>query len=315
MPKISVIIPLYNKEKDIKKTLESLLAQSFSDYEAIIVNDGSTDGSEAVVKSFTDDRIKYFNKVNEGVAFTRNYAVEKATASFIAFLDADDFWYPKHLENLNNLTNKFPEASWYATGYEKKHHKTLSVPLQSPIMNQGNDWLGIIPNYFENSFTDALAWTSAVCMKKEFFSSLNGFDTTITNGAGEDTDLWIRAALKNPIAFSTQITAQHNLQGSNRISHTPTKNRVFMNPDNFLNEEKIHPSLKKYLDLNRYSFALQHKMAGDIEAFKSYSKSIDPKNLTAKQNYILNKPKWIIKGMLKIQKMAVLTGFRFSSFK
>jgi glycosyltransferase involved in cell wall biosynthesis len=315
MPRFSVIIPLYNKEKDLEKTLESLLAQSFTDFEVIIANDGSTDGSETVVKSFTDNRINYFNKKNEGVAFTRNFAVAKATSPYIAFLDADDYWYPKHLENLNKLTLKFPDTNWFATAYEKKHHKTLCVPVQSQIMKQQENWMGIVPNYFENSLIDALAWTSAVGMKKDFFEALNGFDTTITNGAGEDTDLWIRAALKSPVAFSTQITAQHNLQGSNRISHTPTKNRVFMNPNNFLEEEKTNPSLKKYLDLNRYSFALQHKMAGDTKAYKNYLKNIDPKNLTAKQKFILNKPTWILKGMFKIQQMALQAGFRISSFK
>ena len=314
MPKFSIIIPLYNKEKDIKKTLESLLAQTFTDFEAIIVNDGSTDGSEAVVKSFSDKRIKYFNKKNEGVSFTRNFAVTKASAAYIAFLDADDYWYPNHLENLNNLTLNFPEVCWYATAYEKKHTKNLCIPIQSKIMKHSS-WQGIISNYFENSFIDALAWTSAVGMKKDFFLDLKGFDTTITNGAGEDTDLWIRAALKSSLAFSTSITAQHNLQGSNRISHTPTKNRVFMNPDNFLVEEKYNPSLKKYLDLNRYSFALQHKIAGDKESFIKYSKNINFKNLTPKQQYILKSPKWIINGMLKIQKIATIAGYRFSSFK
>lgn len=314
MPRFSVIIPLYNKEKDIKKTLESLLSQTFGDFEAIVVNDGSTDGSEAVVKGFSDKRIKYFNKKNEGVAFTRNFAVQQATAPLVAFLDADDYWYPQHLENLDKLVSQFPDANWYATAYEKKHHNSLSVPIQTPVMKQNSDWMGMVPNYFENSFVDALAWTSAVCMKKDFFMELNGFDTNITNGAGEDTDLWIRAALKGPIAFSTQITAQHNLQGSNRISHTPTKNRVFMNPDNYLEEEKDNPALKKYLDLNRFSFALQHKMAGDKEAFKRYFINIDLKNLTPKQNFILKQPKWIIKGMLKVQKKALDAGLRFSSF-
>lgn len=315
MPKFSVIIPLYNKEKDIKKTLESLLSQTFSNFEAVVVNDGSTDGSEEVVKSFSDKRIKYFSKKNEGVAFTRNFAVTQASAPLVAFLDADDYWYPQHLENLDKLVTKFPNASWYATAYEKKHNDTLSVPVQTSIMNNGNDWRGMVTDYFENSFIDALAWTSAVCMKKEFFENLNGFDTNITNGAGEDTDLWIRAALKSPLAFSTQITAQHNLQGSNRISHTPTKNRVFMNPDNYLEEEKSNPSLKKYLDLNRYSFALQHKMAGDKEAFMRYFINIDLNNLNSKQNFILKQPKWVIKGMLKVQKLALDSGLRFSSFK
>src|SRR5690554_7362859 len=123
----------------------------------------------------------------------------------------------------------------------------------SPIMENKN-WMGIVDDYFKNSLIDALAWTSAVCMKKEFFQSLNGFDSSITNGAGEDTDLWLRAALEEPLSFSTKISATHNLDSSNRISHTPTKKRNFMALDKYEAEAKENIFLKKYLDVNRYSF-------------------------------------------------------------
>ena len=85
MPKFSVIIPLYNKEKDIQKTLDSLLSQTFPDFEVIIVNDGSTDKSEDVVKAVDDDRINYFSKKNEGVGPTRNYGVEKQLQKTLFF--------------------------------------------------------------------------------------------------------------------------------------------------------------------------------------------------------------------------------------
>ena len=103
MSKFSIIIPLYNKEKDIKKTLKSVLNQSFEDFEIIIINDGSTDNSEEIVKSIIDKRIFLYTKNNEGVSIARNYGVEKATSGFIAFLDADDYWHPNHLENLHTL--------------------------------------------------------------------------------------------------------------------------------------------------------------------------------------------------------------------
>lgn len=314
MPKFSIIIPLYNKEKDIKKTLESLFAQSLSDFEVIIVNDGSTDNSEKVVQSFTDPRIKLFSKKNEGVALTRNFAVEKATAQHVAFMDADDYWHPHHLENLFELISKFPNEQWYATAYEKKHNKKMTTSMISPIMEK-EEWMGIVDDYFKNSLIDALAWTSAVCMKKEFFQKLNGFDSTITNGAGEDTDLWLRAALASPLVFSTRISARHNLDGSNRISHTPTKNRVFFNPDNYEEIARENLYLKKYLDINRFSFAIQHKLARDMDSYKEYVKNIDLNNLNSKQRFLLKQSRTTLIAFIKTKGLFELFGTRLTAYK
>ncbi len=314
MPKFSVIIPLYNKAKDIEKTMKSLFAQTFTDFEVVVVNDGSTDDSEKAIKSFTDSRIRFFNKKNEGVARTRNFAVQQASAQHVAFLDADDYWHPDHLENLDALISEFPEAQWYATAYEKKHNQKMITAMISPIMEK-KDWSGIVDDYFKNSLIDALAWTSAVCMKKEFFQKLKGFDATITNGAGEDTDLWLRAALASPLVFSTRISARHNLDGSNRISHTPTKNRVFFNPDKYEETAKENSSLKKYLDINRYSFAIQHKLAKDMDSFQDYVKKTDLNNLNSKQRFLLNQPRSILILLIKIKTLFETFGTRLTAYK
>ncbi|MDX1461768.1 MAG: glycosyltransferase family A protein [Marinirhabdus sp.] len=314
MPIFSIIIPLYNKEKDIAQTLNSLFLQTETDYEIILMNDGSTDQSEAIVKEFDDSRIKYFNKANEGVSKTRNLAVTKASSDHIVFLDADDYWHPDHLENLKELILQFPNAKWYATAYEKRHHGKFVSPMISPIMKKPIGWKGEIDRYFENSLVDPLAWTSAVCFKKSFFEALNGFDTKITHGAGEDTDLWLRAALESRLVFSTKITARHNLDGSNRISHTPTLIRKFMDVDKYEAYTKDHPGLKTYLDLNRFSFAMQHKLAGDDNTYRLFSDAIDPSNLTAKQRYMLKQPKQVLRLLLKGKALAEKLGLRLTSF-
>lgn len=313
MPKLSVVIPLYNKEKDISETLKSLFQQTFSDFEVVIVNDGSTDKSEEIVKTFDDSRIRLFSKENEGVARTRNLGVEKATSDYIVFLDADDYWYPFHLENLHDLIIKFPNEKWYAAAYEKKHNKKLTTPMSSPIMEK-EKWSGIVDDYFKNSLVDALAWTSAVCMKTDFFQKLNGFDPKITNGAGEDTDLWLRAALEAPLVFSTRISARHNLDGSNRISLIPTKQRVFMNLDNYEELAKENPYLKKYLDVNRFSFAIQHKLAKDNVSFENYISKIDPENLTSKQRFLLKQSRSALIGMKNFKFLMESLGARLTAF-
>ncbi|MBT8261716.1 MAG: glycosyltransferase family 2 protein [Bacteroidia bacterium] len=314
MSRFSVIIPLYNKSNDIQSTIESVLDQDFSDFEIVVVNDGSTDDSEAKVKAISDDRIKLFSKENQGVALTRNFGVEKATADYITFLDADDLWYPNHLKDLDTLTRSHPQTKWFATAYEKRFNSKLSVPLDAPVMKQSN-WYGIVDNYFENCLVDSIAWTSAMCFKKEFFLELNGFDHNITNGAGEDTDLWIRAALAAPMGFCTNISAVYNLEGSNRISLTPTLHRVFMDPDNYEEAAKKDIYLKKYLDRNRYSFAMQHKLVGDKESCKRFLHKIDYDNITAKQRLLLKLPNVFLKILIWVQERFASGGIRLTSFR
>ena len=99
----SVVIPLYNKANYIENTLKSVLDQTFTDYEIIVINDGSTDESEAVVRQFNDKRIQIFHQKNQGVSVTRNLGIEKSTGKLIAFLDADDYWLPNHLQELAYL--------------------------------------------------------------------------------------------------------------------------------------------------------------------------------------------------------------------
>ena len=110
---ISVIIPLYNKEHFVAKTIESVLAQTYKDYELIIVNDGSTDHSADVVSTFSDARIRYEEQANGGVSSARNHGLRMAKGEFVAFLDADDTWYPDFLEQMMRLYTAYPDYSFF----------------------------------------------------------------------------------------------------------------------------------------------------------------------------------------------------------
>ncbi len=314
VPFFTVVIPLYNKEKDIAQTLQTLKRQTFDSFEIVVVDDGSTDESLKIVQQFQDPRLRIFTKKNEGVAPTRNFGVDQARSAYIVFLDADDFWHPFHLEDLQELIVKFPNGSWFATAYEKRFTRKLVRPLNSPIMQKGPNWQGEVTNFFEHSLLDCLAWTSAVCFRKTFFRSLNGFDTDITMGAGEDTDLWLRAALVSPLVFTTRVSATHNLQGSNRISHAPTLRRNFMDLDRYEEKAKENIHLKKYLDLNRYSIALQYKYAGDISTFRTYFQKLDINHLSLKQRWLSALPVWGLKFALLVKKRLELLGVRATSF-
>lgn len=99
---ISVIVPIYNAEKCIKKCIESILNQTKKELEIILINDGSTDNTEEVIKSFKDSRIKYYKNKNQGIGKTRNFGIDKATGEYIMFLDSDDYMSKDECELLYN---------------------------------------------------------------------------------------------------------------------------------------------------------------------------------------------------------------------
>lgn len=119
---ISIIIPLYNKEKCIERTINSVLQQTYSDFELIIVDDGSTDKSSEIVKAISDKRIKYIYKQNGGVSSARNYGLEHVSSDWVVFLDADDTFFPNALENFKEATINFPFANVIVGGFMVKEN-------------------------------------------------------------------------------------------------------------------------------------------------------------------------------------------------
>ena len=111
---ISVVIPLYNKAGQVGRTLKSVLAQTFQEFEVVVVDDGSTDGSVEEVRSVHDDRIRIIVQQNAGVAAARNRGIAEARYDFVAFLDADDEWKPTYLETQYNLAQKYKDCDVYA---------------------------------------------------------------------------------------------------------------------------------------------------------------------------------------------------------
>jgi hypothetical protein len=140
-------MPLYNKEREVSTTIASILNQTFTDFELLVINDGSTDLSVQVVEKFDDPRISINNQENAGVSAARNTGVRLAQSELIVFIDADDLWHPDFLATIIALTNDYPQARWFATGYEIVHPETgrsLST-LKGPAKNFRR---GILPNYF-----------------------------------------------------------------------------------------------------------------------------------------------------------------------
>lgn len=310
-PFFSIIIPLYNKENHIKETLGYVFAQTFTDFEVLIINDGSTDNSLQEVTLVEDERISIYTIKNSGVSHARNYGIKRAKSSCVALLDADDYWDSKHLENLQTLYLKFPDCGLYATAYSQRLHQKTLISAYKNVPKTPN-WMGILDDYFLSSIQSSIAWTSSVMIKKEVFEHVGYFNETLT--FGEDTDMWIRIALKYQVAFCNTVTATHRLDADNRISDSNPNNRVYLDLDAYNTFALTNPSLKRYLDLNRFAIALEYKLANNLERCNFYVKAIDVKNLNSKQNLLLKLPTPLLKLAFYLKNAFLNIGVNLSNY-
>ena len=208
--RFSVIIPLYNKADYVAKAIESVLAQSYADYELVIMDDGSADNSFAVASKAIEGRTncQIHRQSNAGVSMARNNAVAKSRGDYLCFLDADDWWAPSFLEEMDRLIDQFPDAGIYGTGYtivNETRHKTRVAPIGvEPDFERG--YINYCQVYAK---TLAMPLTSiSVAMPRRVFDEMHGFPKGIK--LGEDFLLWIRVALKYKVAFLNKPLAFYN---------------------------------------------------------------------------------------------------------
>lgn len=253
---ISVVIPLYNKEKQIACTLQSVFEQTFQNFEIVIVDDGSTDNSVEEVERFDDSRIRLIHQTNAGVSAARNRGIEEARGELIAFLDADDEWMPEYLATQYGLYQKYPECNVYACNYEFRDSEGKVTPtIIRKLPFEGED--GILSNYFEvASCSHPPLWTSAVVIKKSAIQAIGGFPIGIKSG--EDLLTWARLAVSGTIAYSRKSLAMfirdEGLFNKDQQLRVPEK------------EDIVGQELKKLYNINRHIIglnkyvALWHKM-------------------------------------------------------
>lgn len=207
MNRISVVIPLYNKAATILAAVASVRAQTFTDWELVVVDDGSTDGGAGLVEALNDPRIRCVRQANGGVAAARNAGLRAAQGEWVALLDADDHWRPAHLARLHRLRERFPEvvlcggACSYLGAQGQVYDPALSAQrLGAP------DGLSLIGDYFQEAHDHHLPFnSSSVMLRREVALSVGGFMQGVT--AGEDLLMWARMACAGPVALSAERTA------------------------------------------------------------------------------------------------------------
>lgn len=312
MPKFSVVIPVYNKEAFLQKTIESVLQQSFTDFEIIIINDGSTDRSADIIKQFKNERIKNFHQENQGVAHARHRGIQEATSDHIALLDADDLWLENHLSTLKESIDLFPKAALYATNYKIRYTKEVIRPTRFSNFD-AQEKVTQIQNYFQVSLLDNLVWTSASCFKKETYFKIGGFNSLYKTG--QDLDLWIRFALSHQIIFHSTASMIYNKGIHDSLSKHEYNDVRLKLYTSYLEEEKNNKDLNRYIDQKRYGLALRTKLRGDFKIYNEVKRHINFDHLNLKQKTLLRLPSQFLYQLNKLRDQALSNTLFLKLFK
>lgn len=212
--RISIIMPVYNGEKYIKECIDSVLNQSFKDYEFLIIDDGSTDNTENIIKSYTDDRIVYIRKEHNGISEALNLGIRRAIGIYLVRMDADDIMYPNRLAYQYSWMEKHPEIDIMSAGFEwgnnkeEKEYFRFEGPITKNALLRGN-----------------CIGHPTVIMRKESIKSLPFIYEKIYDGA-EDYKLWLTAITHGLKIYSTKEIVNYYRQHSEQATTIPTSNSM-----------------------------------------------------------------------------------------
>ena len=311
MPFFSVIIPLYNKENYVENTLKSILNQTFTDYEVLIINDCSTDSSLAKVTPSLSDKVTLIHhNNNKGLSATRNTGVINSKSDYIVFLDADDLWKPCFLETIHRLIKKFPEARIFGTNYEEVYKNKSFFPHNGSD-SLGNNYEGYI-NFFKINTKQGIYNHGSVCIHKEVYKKVGYYDIEIK--FSNDIDFNIRANYHFKFAYSNTIQMQYLVEVENQITRNSILHKKIPDYDKYEAWTKTNPDLKKHLDFFRYVLAKKLKRDGDLYDWKKIILSIDMVNLNWKQKLMLKLPQSLLIKVEKIKALLIKNGIKISTY-
>lgn len=209
-PTVSVIVPTYNRANLIARAIKSVLNQTYQNFEIIVVDDKSTDGTKEVVKNFKDKRIKYIClKKNSGTSSKpRNVAIEKSQGKYIAFLDSDDEWLPEKLEKqIAVFQTKTPHTGVIYTGYFVRDWKGKVIGTATPKYRGIVDEKILISNFIG---------ASTVMVKRECLAKVGGFDTNLP--CCQDWDMWIKLSKHFEFDFIPENLVEYHMHNDGRTS-------------------------------------------------------------------------------------------------
>lgn len=306
----TVIIPLYNKEKYISEAIKSILNQTFTDFEVLIVNDCSTDKSLEIASEFVSEKIQIIqHEKNSGLAATRNTGIKKAKSNYVTFLDADDLWKPYFLEKIYNLIQNFPEARIFGTNYEEIWGKTIKNPHNNSD-SLPKDFVGYL-NFFKINLKQGIYNHGSVCLHKEVYENVGFYNENIQ--LSQDLDFNIRANYNYKLAFDNSVQMSYFMQTDNQLTRSSIVNKTIPDYDLYEDWTKNNSDLKKYLDFERYVLGKRLKKNNDSRWEKMVA-PIDSNNLNWKQNLLLKLPSSVLNSLDKVKLFLLKLGIKPSTY-
>jgi glycosyltransferase involved in cell wall biosynthesis len=222
LPFFSVVIPVYNKGPHIHRSVSSVLNQTWQNFELILVNDASTDNSFEEIQKFTDDRIRLFQRTEPGPGgyAARNLGIEKAKGEWVAFLDADDEWYPNHLGKMQALAQEYPDVYFMSCGWETQN-KGIKKENAFYKSNKTQKTLKIkLSEYLKFGSAKKLpVCASVACVKKSSPITLNLFPADLGAKRGGDLHAWLKMmCYHKEMAWRSHIEAIYHLDSTNMVT-------------------------------------------------------------------------------------------------
>lgn len=199
--KVSVVIPVYNARDVIGETIESVLAQTWTDREIVVVDDGSSDGSGDIVRSF-GERVRYVRQENGGVARARNRGIAESTGEYVALLDHDDLWHPTKLDKQVAVLDGRPEVGMVVT--DVAHLDREGKPLG--VIGAGYNPSETFARLFVRGFVPT---PSAAMIRRSVLETVGGFDERFHSAGLDDHELWTRIAARYEIANIAEPLTYH----------------------------------------------------------------------------------------------------------
>lgn len=208
-PKVTVIMPAFNMQLYIDEAIRSVLGQTYKNWELIIINDGSTDGTEDIARKYlSDPRIVYIKQENKGLSAARNIGIRTSSGELIAFLDSDDFWLDNKLELQVRYFVKHPKAAILHSACSILRANKLYTPLKYVTFFSWRLKGFIYKKLLDENIISVLT----VILRKEILSDVGLFDEKLWGG--EDWDLWLRISRKYKIGFINKILAVYRYNSS-----------------------------------------------------------------------------------------------------
>lgn len=244
MKMISIVIPLYNKAQSIENTIRCIQAQTYQDFEIVVVDGWSKDGSLEIIQRLAkeDPRIRVLMQVNKhGVTPARNESIEAAKNERIAFIDADDYWEPTYLETLVKLMDDYPQAGIWGMNYG-----IMVGNSKYPYVSAYKGYRGLLENPWKNGNPFS---TSAIGITKTAFETVGGFDNRIIYG--EDIDLWYRLMLEFPSVYEDKVLSYYRIDAENRAcEHTfPLKINIPYYIEKYAKYREANRDFRRFFDL------------------------------------------------------------------